>query len=269
MGLHVERALVGMRVKSALLLSDLHLGWSICADQHAALLRHLPEAVGDAELVVLNGDILDFHRGQPRGLEADLVSAFIALCAQWRREGRRVVYVEGNHDTEQPGLEFRPDLKPDRWFFDWEGVNGERVRVLHGHRFDDRRYTSSHYERVGKHLLRAENHLYAHATPMRWVYPKGPGWFVGAVGFLEDVLWIRDFPARITPLLGEVDVLLHGHFHFGPSRRRILSVDTWRTGAWVSQGHLGSVDRMLRYRGGRFERIGLDAGRLRVFHDGL
>jgi len=251
-------------VRRALLLSDIHLGWSICARQHAELLERLPEAVDDAELVVLNGDVIDTHRGLPRGIEAEFVARLVAMVAAWRAEGRRVVYIEGNHDVACEGM----PLVPDRWSFDWEGAHGERVRVLHGHRFEENAFRPGAYENVGRHLLRFENQLYAHAAPMRGVYRFGPGWLVGAVGLAEDILWTRDFPARVTPLLPGVDVLVHGHFHFGAARRTIAGVATWRTGAWVSHGHLGSVDRMLRYRDGRFERIGLEGGRIRAFDDG-
>ncbi len=253
-----------MRVRRALLLSDLHLGWSICARQHADLLERLPEAVDDAELVVLNGDVIDGHRGLPRGIEAELVARFVAMVEAWRREGREVVYVEGNHDL---GHEEMP-LVPDRWFFDWEGAHGERVRVLHGHRFDETPFRRGAYEDMGRHLLKFENDLYAKLAPMRKSYRFGPGWLVGAVGLFEDILWTRDFPKRVEPLLSGVDFLVHGHFHFGPGRRQIGEVETWRTGAWVSHGHLGSVDRMLRYRDGRFERIGVEKGRIRAFDDG-
>lgn len=253
-----------MRIRRALLLSDVHLGWSVCARQHLRLLERLPEAVDGAELIVLNGDILDLHRGAPRPIEVELIHRFAEMVSAWRAEGRQVVYVEGNHDVPSDRL----PLTPDRWVFDWEGAAGERVRVLHGHRFASSTFRPGAYESVGRHLLRAENLLYAHLPPMRAVYRLGPGWFVGAVGATEDILWTRDFPSRVTPLLPDADVLVHGHFHFGRAHRTIAGKPAWRSGAWVSHGHLGSVDRMLRYRDGRFERIGLAGGRFRATDDG-
>lgn len=253
-----------MRIRRALLLSDIHLGWSVCARQHLRLLARLPEAVDGAELVVLNGDIVDRHRGLPRTLEAELVARLAELVAAWRAEGRRVVYVEGNHDGPAGG----PPLSPDRWLFDWEGAHGERVRVLHGHRFSDTPFRPGAYEGAGRHLLRLENHLYARLSPARAAYGYGPGWVVGAVGWMEDVVWTRDFPARVTPLLPEADVLVHGHFHFGRAHRTIAGRPVWRSGAWVSRGHLGSVDRMLRYTHGRFERIELAERGFRAAGDG-
>jgi UDP-2,3-diacylglucosamine pyrophosphatase LpxH len=253
-----------VRIRRALLLSDLHLGWSVCSRQHERLLARLPEAVDDAELVVLNGDIIDGHRGLPRGLEAELVERLVALVSAWRAEGRKVVYVEGNHEGPREAL----PLATDGWLHDWEGAHGERIRVLHGHRFSDTPFRPGAYESVGRHLLHLENRLYAHVGPMRSIYRFGPGWLVGAVGLTEDVLWTRDFPGRVSPLLGDVDVLVHGHFHFGRAHRTIGGKPAWRSGAWVSHGHLGSVDRMLRYRYGRFERIELTGRGFRAADDG-
>jgi hypothetical protein len=58
------------------------------------------------------------------------------------------------------------------------------------------------------------------------------------------------------------------HIHYGPGRGRAGRISTWRTGSWVSAGHLGTADRMLRYRDGRFERIGWFGRRWRAIDDG-
>ena len=55
---------------------------------HARLLDRLPEAACDAELVVLNGDLIDLHRGLPTTLEMELVARLADLVATWRAEGR-------------------------------------------------------------------------------------------------------------------------------------------------------------------------------------
>lgn len=254
-----------LRIRRALLLSDIHLGWSICARQHARLLDRLPEAAGDAELIVLNGDIVDHHRGLLRSFESELVTRLAEQLTTFRAEGRKVVYIEGNHDVMSTAGSV--PVAPDRWCFDWEGAHGERVRVLHGHRFTEPTFLPGPYEHFGRHLIRAENYLHAKMNIARASYRFGPGWFVGAVGLTEDVLWTRPFPARVSPLLAASDVLVHGHFHFGPANRQIAGKQVWRSGAWVSRGHLGSVDRMLRYRDGKFERIGLTSTGFRAFDD--
>ena len=252
-------------VQSALLFSDVHLGWAICSRHHARWLRHLPEAVDDAELVVLNGDVVDGFRRVQRTVEQEFVARLAELAEGWRREGRRVVYIEGNHDAV-PGPSSR--LFPDRWYLDFETRAGERVRVLHGHRFSASETLWESYDRAGRGLLSLENFVYSRSATLRSLYRLGPGWIVSAAGALECFLGRKALPRRITPLLDGVDVLVHGHIHYGPGRGRIGTVPTWRTGSWVSPGHLGTVDRMLRYRQGRFERIGWSGRGFRAFDDG-
>jgi UDP-2,3-diacylglucosamine pyrophosphatase LpxH len=253
------------RVQSALLFSDVHLGWAICSRHHAHWLRHLSEAADDAELVVLNGDVVDGFRQVQRADDQELVAQLAELTEGWRREGRCVVYIEGNHDA-LPGPSSR--LFPDRWRLDFETQPGERVRVLHGHRFSASGTLWESYERAGRGLLSLENFVYGRSATLRSLYRYGPGWLVSAVGALECFLGRKALPRRIAPLIDGLDVLVHGHIHYGPGQGRIGNVPTWRTGSWVSPGHLRTADRMLRYRSGRFERIGWSGGRWRAFDDG-
>ena len=252
-------------VRSALLFSDVHLGWALCARHHERWLERLPEAAGDAELVVLNGDIVDGHRRVQRASERELVQRLAELVLGWRREGRRVVCVEGNHDARSGAPEA---LAADRWSFDFETQDGRQVRVLHGHRFSPSAIVWETYERVGRSVLAVENLLYGRIAALRPLYRFGPGWLVSSIGATECRLARRGLPARVAPLLEGVDALLHGHIHYGPGSGRIGKVATWRTGSWVSPGHLGSADRMLRYRAGRFERIGWSGGRWLACDDG-
>jgi UDP-2,3-diacylglucosamine pyrophosphatase LpxH len=252
-------------VRSALFFSDVHLGWSVCSHHHARWLERLPDAVGDADLVVLNGDVVDGFRRVQRPAERALVARLAELVAGWRGDGRRVVYVEGNHDARPDAA--RP-LAPDCWTFDFATEHGQRVRVLHGHRFSASEASRTLYDSVGSAVLPLENFAYGRVAALRALYRFGPGWVPAAIGSLECLVARRALPARVAPLLAGVDVLVHGHIHYGPGRGRIGDVATWRTGAWVSAGHLGSVDRMLRYRAGRFERIGWTDAGWRAFDDG-
>jgi UDP-2,3-diacylglucosamine pyrophosphatase LpxH len=250
-------------VGSALVFSDIHLGWTLCSRHHARWLRRLPEAVDEAELVVLNGDIVDGPRGAERGAGHELVAELVQLVDRWRRQGRRVVYLEGNHDPNGAG-----SLRPEGWSHDFQARDGRRVRVLHGHRFSESERMWEAYDRLGWTVLSLENRLYGRVAALRSLYPLGPGWPLSALALLECSLARRALPRRLSPRLDGVDVLLHGHVHYGPGRGRIGRVATWRTGAWVSPGHLRSADRMLRYRSGRFERIGWSGGRWRALDDG-
>jgi UDP-2,3-diacylglucosamine pyrophosphatase LpxH len=250
------------RIRRVLALSDVHLGWAVCTASHRELLDALPQAADDAELILLNGDIVDAHRGLPGAAEAELVQRLAEQCARWRAEGRQVVVLEGNHDPG-PG-----PLGPTVWKHEFEGADGERVLVLHGHRFAEPEHAPGPYEHYGRHVIAAENVMYARVPLMRRYYGLGPGWFVGAWGLAEDRLWRPKFPARVEPLLAGIDVVVHGHFHFGPGRSSIAGRPAWRTGAWVARGHLGTVNRMLRYRDGTWQRIGLSRGRWTTSDDG-
>jgi UDP-2,3-diacylglucosamine pyrophosphatase LpxH len=232
--------------------SDVHLGWVICARQHERWLERLSAAIDDAELVVLNGDVVDGHRGAPRAAGVDLVQRLAALVGRWRSEGRRVVYLEGNHDHALPA---GSPLRPDGWCYDFETQTGERVRALHGHRFSSTAASWESYDRLGRRVLAAENRAYAQLPVLRSVYRLGPGWLVSGIGAIECALARRRLPKDVSAVPREVDGLLHGHIHYGPGRGRVGRLATWRTGAWVSAAHLGTADRMLRYRKGRFERI--------------
>jgi UDP-2,3-diacylglucosamine pyrophosphatase LpxH len=251
-------------VRNALLFSDVHLGWSICSRHHAEWLARLPEAADDADLIVLNGDVVDGFRRVQRAAERDLVTQLAELVAGWRAEGRRVVYLEGNHDAEtgaQP-------LRPDDWLLDFETAAGERVRVMHGHRFSESELAWAAYDRIGRAVLGVENFLYGRIPALHSLYRAGPGWVVSAVGAIECFLARRELPARVASLVDGIDVLLHGHIHYGPGQGHIGRVATFRTGSFVSPGHLRTADRMLRYRAGRFERIGWSGGGWRAFSDG-
>jgi len=242
-----------------------HLGWVPLVRHHERFLQRLPEAVDDSELVVLNGDIVDHHRGLPSTTVRDLVARLAELVASWRQEGRQVVYVEGNHDSIARAV---GPLRPETWCHDFEGARGERVRVIHGHKLSRQDPQQSRYESWGKHFLRLENHLYARSRTLRRLYPASIGWLVGAVGLTEDRVWRPGFNQAVARWQAPMDVLVHGHFHFGPGSLRLGPLRLHRSGAWVSRGHRGSVDRLLRYQDGRFHRLALRRERWLSANDG-
>lgn len=254
-----------MAVRQALILSDIHLGWVVCSTQHSRWLDRLPEAVDDAELIVLNGDVVDGHRRVHRADERRLVARLAELVARWRSEGRTVVYLEGNHDAHLPGT---AALRPDRWFHAFETHAGERVHVLHGHRFAAEPFSPSAYERAGRRVLALENRAYGWVAGLRSIYRFGPGWLATAIGSAECRLERLRLPSRIGALLDGADVIVHGHIHFGPGCTRVGGTPFWRSAGWVSAGQPGAADRMLRYRSGRFERIAWSRGMWRALDDG-
>ena len=110
--------------------------------------------------------------------------------------------------------------------------------MLHGHRFSASELTWAAYDRLGRGVLGAENFVYGRVPALRSLYRFGPGWLGAAVASVECFVARRQLPARVASLVDGVDVLLHGHIHYGPGHGRIGDVATWRTGSFVSPGHL-------------------------------
>ena len=241
--------------REALFFSDIHLGWVPCYEDHVLWLRHLPEAVGDADLIVMNGDIVDLSRGCHRKEERALIDDLKARVQRWRSEGRRVLYLEGNHDLMERAA---PDFTPSDWMAEIRGHRGERILALHGHRFSDAPWSPTPYERLGKHLLRLENALYAQVPWILPFYGKTLGRGPDHIGQLESQAWARKLPGRIASLVQAGDQLVVGHTHFDRGYRDIAGVGVWRTGAWIQGGQASSANRMLRYHKGLFRRVGWD-----------
>ena len=88
-----------------------------------------------------------------------------------------------------------------------------------------------------------------------------------SAGMLETRGRFGTFVARIDPADNAMATAAHTYV----SAARSLGIDkaeAMRYGAWVATGHLGTVNRMLRYRDGAWQRIGLTGGRWRAIDDG-
>ena len=185
-------------VRSALVFSDVHLGWSICSRHHAEWLARLPEAAGDAELIVLNGDVVDAFRrvqraasaiscrssrssspaGAPRGA-ASSTSKGITTPQRARGAAARPGPLAARlRDRATGDARPRAARPPLLGFRDRMGrLRSRRARRARGSR------TSSTAASPALHSL----------------YRFGPGWLVSAVGALECFLARRELPARVAP----------------------------------------------------------------------
>src|SRR3954447_26622131 len=83
---------------TTVVISDLHLGTRSEADvlRHPALRRKLFDGIGDADEIVLLGDVLEL-REQPLPDVLEIALPFFEELAE-ALPGRRVVYLAGNHD---------------------------------------------------------------------------------------------------------------------------------------------------------------------------
>ena len=176
--------------KSALVVSDSHNGDNLhpAADGHMQMI-----ALSDVELIVLNGDIIDFeeifHYFQEIGLKefpknfAELAEKniyppnriesmlqFLDVCIDKAQQGARIVYVTGNHDNVVEalhgqnihGIEFKPYFLAN--------VGGKDSLFLHGHQGDknaDANYRSpiskffnTRYFEARKHDHKKQNNGY-------------------------------------------------------------------------------------------------------------
>lgn len=110
-----------------LIVSDVHLGSEF---SHAKELMAFLESEPFGTLI-LNGDILDNPNLKFFTPEH---WRFIELLQRFKKEGREVIWVAGNHDSFAKHFFKSIGLKTkNQYSFEW---NGERCLALHGHQFD-------------------------------------------------------------------------------------------------------------------------------------
>ncbi len=107
-------------------ISDLHLGNRGEADDFTGevYLKHFLNLVGENDLLVLNGDILELRQFS---LE-EIIDAYEDLLSRLFLN-RKVVYVVGNHDIEMLGREFYGVKVVSEFMI------GNMI-FIHGHQFD-------------------------------------------------------------------------------------------------------------------------------------
>lgn len=133
----------------ALFLSDLHLGAR--AARPGLVLDFL--AAHEAETIYLVGDILDLWHGG-RTHWSDKAEAVVRMLTARAREGRRVVYLAGNHDAvlREPGAARLPEGWELREAVTHEAADGQRYLVLHGDQADGRVFRFHVMTRIGSRL---------------------------------------------------------------------------------------------------------------------
>jgi UDP-2,3-diacylglucosamine hydrolase len=118
----------------AIFLADCHLPLILRAGQedwHERVLRFLYTDAQECQTLFLVGDIFDFWFEWRHSVPG---AAFKVLAAlhQLAREGRRVVYIGGNHDGHPGGfLEREVGLEVSRKPIDAE-IDGKLVHIIHG-----------------------------------------------------------------------------------------------------------------------------------------
>ncbi len=240
------------KISHAIIISDIHLGWAACNDTHGRLLNNLHKVTENAELIILNGDIVDHLRKAFCRTSRILIGKMQSLVREWRERGTSVIYIEGNHD--RAGL-VADELIPEYPFYEFFGHEGEKIRVFHGH--EEMSPHINEYDGIGSLIHSTDNFLFARfpfVRPLMRVVSFG---FNRLFTYVEDLIWLATIKKVLCRKFPDADVLVHGHMHFGPFHYCVNGKQVYRSGSWVSGGCPGVSTGLLRYIKGTFERLDL------------
>jgi len=240
------------RISHAIIISDIHLGWAACNETHARLLGNLYKITENAELIILNGDIIDHLRRAFSRSSRRLIGKMQSLVVEWRARGTSVVYIEGNHDRAGIAAD---GFIPEYPFYEFFGHEGEKIRVFHGHEEMSPRITD--YDAIGSVIHSADNFLFSRYPLLRPMMKAVSGGFQRLFAYLEDLAWHANIKRILAGRFHDADVFVHGHMHFGPFHYMVNGKPVYRSGSWVSGGCPGVSTGLLRYIKGKFERLDL------------
>lgn len=241
---------LGARPFKTIWVSDVHLGAR--AAKAGALLDFL--RASRCTHLYLVGDILDFWKLKKRVHWPSDHSAVLSHVLALARHGTRVTYVPGNHDAEfrgngiveLGGVEVRDEIVHHT-------VDGRRLLVTHGDRFDDYGEESAWLVALGDWLYVGAMHASALLNVFRrWM--GRPYWSLslhlkqkvkGAVSFVSR------FEERVTAAARErhVDGIVCGHIHKA-ELREIDGIIYANDGDWVE-----SCTALVEHMCGRLELV--------------
>ncbi len=240
------------KFSKAVILSDLHLGWTMCTGLHYHLLENINNIVDNSELILLNGDIIDHKRKIISYSARELIAQFVEMVSEWRNEGRKVVYIEGNHDLMYDGTIF---FKPDTKEFKFMGENDEIITVLHGHSTSNS--DNSTYDQYGSSILEFDNYMYTRYPVLRPLMKNLIARLYGFIGWIEDRVFSTLIEKTFGSLLQHAGTIVHGHAHYGPMQYMVGKIPVYRSGSWVSPGQPGTKNSLLVYDKGVFNNMEL------------
>lgn len=153
---------------SRIVLSDVHL-----RDSHSVkskiVIRFLQEVASRFDHIYVLGDLFDIWPGTNPYLVKTFGPVLRAL-GRLVSEGRRVYYIEGNHDfllgsyfSEELGIEVYPDKLVEDW-------NGRRIYLTHGDLANPREYN---YQILRKILRNGVVQKLFQQLPPEWVFRAG------------------------------------------------------------------------------------------------
>lgn len=208
-------------VHDALIISDLHLGSTICrAEEILQFLQSIDAGVIRTKELVLNGDVfdsMDFRRLRRRHWK--ILSTLRKLS-----NTIRIVWVCGNHDGPAEVISHLLGVE----VMDEHAIHSgrERMLVLHGHTFDDFIDDHPFITAIADTLYRALQVLdRSHAIARRAKY--------GSKTFLRCSEKVRDGAAAYARKCGYSAVVC-GHTHH-PAAERAHGIAYFNSGCWTER----------------------------------
>ena len=225
------------RYKNVFLTGDLHLGDAAFRDEQK-LVDLIKQDTFDC--VVFGGDTFDAWRGTS---ERDLVVRYDQLFKFLQKVKSKVVFIKGNHD---PNIDFLKKLGFSvRKRLKYVGALGERVKVLHGHEFDD---DCARWEFLTKKIVYLEERLNRVLTKIDNDAIIRMARLMGDVDIKR--IW-KNFHNR-TKYYRHVDALLFGHLHT-PAEGMKGKVKYYNWGGWQKDYSLNP--RYLVHKNGKFSNL--------------
>ncbi|MFN0019563.1 MAG: UDP-2,3-diacylglucosamine diphosphatase [Pirellulaceae bacterium] len=220
------------RRSRTLFVSDLHLGSRHCRAE--AFLAFIETQRPDQ--IYLVGDIIDGWRLRQRWHWTPTYSRVISKLLDLADEGVQIYYAAGNHD------EFlRPFLRDFRVFeladeFIHEAVDGRRMLVVHGDKFDVVEKHSAWLSWVGAVAYDTLMSVQSGVNAARRLLGCEPVQFCGWVKrqVKSAVTFVSDFRNRLAHYARDngCQGVVCGHIHT-PQREEIDGIAYFNTGDWV------------------------------------
>jgi len=214
-------------------ISDVHLGTRGCKSEFLLdFLKHI-----DCEQLVLVGDIIDLWKMKSGGYWPPMHSEIVQHLMALAKQGKRVIYVPGNHDelfrgyvdSLMAGIEIRNELIH-------RTADGRRFLVMHGDEFDAVVCNSRWLAVLGSEAYDFSLLLnrWFNALRRRLGFPY---WSLSAYlkhSIKNAVSFISSFEAALVHAAEQrgVDGVICGHIHHA-AIREVDGITYCNTGDWV------------------------------------
>lgn len=238
-------------------ISDVHLGCRF--SQAEALLTFLNSC--QPERLYLAGDIIDAWRLKKKWIWRPAFTQILLRLLALYDQGTRIYYTPGNHD------EFLRDFLRDFGCVEicdeivHEAIDGRRLLVLHGDRFDGVERRAAWLSRLGATGYDALCWLDYLLNRARTAMGLGRVQLSASIKHKvkSAVTFVSDFEKQLADCARErgCDGVICGHIHT-PAMRSLSGVTYYNTGDWVE-----SQTALIEHLDGEFELLDLADGKFK------